>query len=131
MAAPFCSTVSRLPIYRIITGNAEIEDIIICNLKIVLIVMLLKTMAQRKQRRVQGKKSQNVNKEKRNWADEMGELVHHLSFHSHGDSLLYPGIAAEQREHEASDIASPHAAAFGVTIAVRHKVSLMGEKLLR
>lgn len=87
-------------------------------------------MAQRKQRRVKGKKKSNVNKEKPNWANEMGSYGH-LSFRSHGDSLLYPGIAAEQREHEASNIASPHAAAFGVTIAVRHKVSLMGEKLLR
>lgn len=59
------------------------------------------------------------------------ELLNPLSFGSYGDSLLYPGIAAEQREHEASDIASSHTAAFGVTIAVRNKVSLMGEKLLR
>lgn len=62
---------------------------------------------------------------------ELGRCKYHLSFCSHGDSLLDPGVAAEQREHEASDIPSPHTTAFGVTIAVGHKVSLVGEKLLR
>lgn len=30
------------------------------------------------------------------------------SFSRHGHTLLYPGVAAEQREHEASHVASPH-----------------------
>lgn len=85
-------------------------------------VVLLKILAHRNIR-VKGEES-NVNKNK---VDEWNaEPFQHLSFCSHGDSLLYPGVAAEQREHEASHIASPYAAAG----AVRHKVSLMGEKLL-
>lgn len=89
-------------------------------------VVLIKIMAHRNIR-VKSKKS-NINKNK---VDEWNaEPFQHLSFCSHGDSLLYPGVAAEQREHEASHIASPYAAAHRVTTAVRHKVSLMGEKLL-
>lgn len=55
------------------------------------------------------------------------QLLYRVLFCGHGDSLLDPSVAAEQREHEASDVASPHAAAF----AIGHKVPLIGEELLR
>ena len=53
-----------------------------------------------------------------------------VSFCSHGDSLLHPGVAAEQREHEASNVTSSDCASCRFTTAVWHKVSFMGQKLL-
>lgn len=57
-------------------------------------------------------------------------LASSFLFGSDGNSLLDPGVAVEQREHEASHVSSSHCAAWRLTIVVRHKVSLMGQKLL-
>ena len=61
-----------------------------------------------------------------------GELTLGPSFSlgGDGDSLFDPGVAVEQREHEASHISSSHSTVWGLTAVAGHKVSLVGQKLL-
>lgn len=53
-----------------------------------------------------------------------------VSFGGDGDSLLHPGVAVQQRQHEARHVSPPDGTAGGLVVAFGHKVSLVGQKLL-